>query len=70
MQSEAREIFMQAATQKAAFDAHDARTERKEKLAAELVMEYLVNVCTLYAIPACELMDRVRVKVLQDFGNG
>lgn len=70
MQSEARETFMQAASQKAAFDAHDARADRNEREATELVLAYMVSVATLYKIPMCYLNEHLTCRVLEDWGNG
>lgn len=38
--------------------------------AAELVLAYMTNVATLYQVPMLELLERLKVKTLCEWGNG
>lgn len=44
--------------------------ENEKREATDLVQVYLENVARLYQIPVLELQERLKVKLLEAWGNG
>lgn len=44
--------------------------ENEKREATELVLAYMTNVATLYQVPMLELLERLKVKTLCEWGNG